>query len=51
MKTKIKLISIGKISPLFKEAQKYYLKKINYFADISLKEIPQSNKLTESKKY
>ena len=50
MKTKIRLIAISKISPLFKEAQEYYLKKINYFADISLKEIPQRDKLTDSKK-
>ncbi len=50
MKPKINLITVGRISFLFREAQRYYLKKISYFADISLKEIPQSNKLTESKK-
>ncbi|HIC86823.1 MAG TPA: 23S rRNA (pseudouridine(1915)-N(3))-methyltransferase RlmH [Aquificae bacterium] len=50
MKPKIKLITISKISPLFKEAQNYYLRKIAYFADISLKELSQSDRLTESKK-
>ena len=50
MKKKINLICVSKISPIFKGAQDYYINKLKYFCDISIKEVSQSNKLTESRK-